>query len=114
MKTNERCTDKWGRVLRSAERRREMVAAFRNSGQTQAAFCRERGLNATTFSGWLHRAATAPTPAFAQIEMPVSPQEAVEVWLPNGVRIVIRHPGQRDELVALIRGVCGCTGGVEC
>jgi hypothetical protein len=91
-----------------------MVTAFRNSGQTQVAFCRERGLNATTFNGWLRRAATEPTPSFAQVEMPASPQAAVEVLLPNGARIGIRHQGQRAELVALIRGVCGYEGGVEC
>ena len=112
MKPNERRADKRGRVLRNAERRRELVAAFKNSGQTQAAFCRERGVNATTFNGWLRQAAVQ-RPAFAQVEVvaqsdpAANAPAAVEVLLPNGTRIGIRHEGRRDELVALIRGVAG-------
>ena len=113
MKTKERRSDKRGRVLRNAEQRRELVAAFRSSGRSQAAFCRERGVNAQTFNGWL-RQARVPTPAFAQVELtpaverpPEQSPAAVEVLLPNGARIGIRHQGRRDELVALVRGVAG-------
>jgi len=112
MKTNERHADKRGRVLRSTERRRELVAAFRSSGRSQSAFCRERGLNATTFNGWLRQVA-AQHPAFAQVEVvaqadpAANAPAAVEVLLPNGARVGIRHQGQRDELIALIRGVAG-------
>jgi hypothetical protein len=38
MKTKERLTDNRGRVLPSAERRRELITAFRGSGKSQAAF----------------------------------------------------------------------------
>ena len=119
MKTNERHVNKRGRVLRNAERRRELVAGFRSSGQSQAAFCRERGLNATTFNGWLRQAA-AQRPAFAQVEVVAQPDPAtnapaaVEVLLPNGARVGIRHQGQRDELIALIRGVAGCGEAQRC
>lgn len=37
------------------ERRQEVIAANRRSGKSQAAFCREHGLNATTFNGWLRK-----------------------------------------------------------
>jgi hypothetical protein len=85
------------------------------SGLTKKAFCTQRHIRLGTFYGWTKRkSARVPTPSFAQVEMADCPQAAVEVLLPNGVRIGIRHQGQRDELVALIRGVCGCTGGVEC
>jgi hypothetical protein len=112
MKTNERRSDKRGRVLRGAEQRWELVAAFRSSGQSQAAFCRDRGVNAQTFNGWLRQAAAKPM-AFAQVEVVRTADRAadapasVEVLLPNGARIGIRHQGRRDELVALIRGVAG-------
>jgi hypothetical protein len=32
----------------------------------------------------------------------------VEVLLPTGARVGIRHQGRREDLVALIRGVSGC------
>ena len=112
MKTNERRADKRGRVLCSADQRRELVAAYRGSGVTPAAFCRERGVNATTFNGWLRRTA-AHAPAFAQVELTAPIERAangaatVEVLLPNGARIGIRHEGRLDELVGLVRGVAG-------
>ena len=51
-------------------------------------------------------------PTFAQVEVAgprqASVPAAVEVLLPNGARIGIRHEGRRDDLVALVRGVAGC------
>jgi 2-oxoglutarate dehydrogenase complex dehydrogenase (E1) component-like enzyme len=43
-----------------AERREALVAKYRESGLTQAAYCRQHGLNATTFSGWLRRYRAVP------------------------------------------------------
>jgi len=68
MKTKERLTDKRGRVLPSAKRRRELITAFRGSGKSQAAFCREHGVNATTFNGWLRKGLQPPK--FAEVEVP--------------------------------------------
>ena len=50
----------------------------------------------------------AGKPAFAEVAVCPRLEAAVEVLLPNGARIGIRHQGKRDELVALIRGVAGC------
>ena len=36
----------------------------------------------------------------------------VEVLLPNGTRVGIRHQGRQDELVALVRGVAGYPAGL--
>lgn len=120
MKTNERGVDKRGRALRVAQERRELLRAYRGSGQSQAAFCRAHGLNATTFNGWLRRA-KAGGPAFVQVEVArqvVAEADAVaaavEVLLPNGARIGIRHQGRRDELVALVRGVAGYREATPC
>jgi len=38
---------------RSAEERAELTREFELSGKSQAEFCREKGLNVQTFSGWL-------------------------------------------------------------
>lgn len=129
MKTNERQVGpttprlyragKRGRVLRSAEQRRELVAAYRSSGQTQAGFCRERGVHATTFNGWLREAATrgtqlVPVELTSPVEAVASALAAIEVLLPNGVRVGIRQQGGRDELIALVRGIAGYAGGPSC
>ena len=47
------------RLLAAQLTREAHVAAFGGSGQTQAQYCRDRGLNATTFSGWLRIARVA-------------------------------------------------------
>ena len=63
-----------------------------------------------TFYGWKKRLQSVPasrSPVFAQVDVPIASQAAVEVLLPNGVRVGIRQEGGRQELVALIRGVAG-------
>jgi len=54
---NERPT-RTKRVRRSREEIDELLAAFESRGQTQEAFCRERGLSVATFSSWRRRRAT--------------------------------------------------------
>jgi transposase-like protein len=91
----------------SAEDRERLVREQAASGQTKKAFCRQRGVSLQTFYGWSKRGELRQ-PAFAQVEVATAPQAAVEVLLPNGARIGIRHQGKRDDLVALVRGVAGC------
>ena len=82
------------------------------SGLTKRAFCAQRQIKLHTFYAWAKRKLpTKRTPRFAQVEIPVCAQAAVEVLLPNGARIGIRHQGRRDELISLIRGVAGYEGG---
>jgi len=97
-----------GRILRSAEDRERLIREQRESGQTKKAFCKERGIVLQTFYGWAKHRGLMRKPTFAQVEVAVSIQAAVEVLLPNGARVGIRHQGKRDELVSLIRGVAGC------
>ena len=87
-----------------------MIGEQARSGQTKKAFCAQRGINLGTFHGWRKRQSHAVVrrPAFAEVELCGYPQAAVEVLLPNGARVGIRHQGGRDELVALVRGVAGC------
>ena len=119
MKTNEQHTDKRGRVQRTAEQRRELIEEYKASGLEKAEFCRQRGVNLATFCHWfdLKKAgkrkripqAAAQAPRFAEVELSGNcTQAAVEVLLPNGARIGIRHDGKRADLVALVRGVAGC------
>jgi len=94
----------------SAEDRERLIREQAASGETKAGFCRTRGINLGTFHGWSKRArAVVAKPRFAEVELSgARTQAAVEVLLPNGARIGIRHQGKRDDLVALVRGVAGC------
>jgi len=93
----------------SAADRERLIHEQARSGLTKTAFCAREGIALPTFHSWAHR----PLPvkrqsAFAEVELPTLTQAAVEVLLPNGTRIGIRHQGKREDLVALIRGVSGC------
>jgi len=79
------------------------------SGQTKTVFCQRHGINLGTFHGWSRKRQPAERRlTFAQVEVAACTEAAVEVLLPNGARVGIRHQGKREELVALIRGVVGC------
>ena len=80
------------------------------SGLTKKGFCAQRGINLGTFYGWGKSGAAVVKrrAGFAEVELGGTMQAAVEVLLPNGARIGIRHQGRQDALVALVRGVAGC------
>lgn len=99
--------DTRGRRVTPAERRLQMVAAYRASGATMAAFARRERINYATFAGWVGKA-TSPGSAkppikFAQVALPLAaPSEPLEVRLADGT--VLR--GSRvSDLVALVRAL---------
>lgn len=86
-----------------------MIGEHAQSGLSKKAFCEGHGINLGTFHGWGKRTrGLMPPPRFAEVEIATYAPAALEVLLPNGVRIGIRHQGSREELVALVRGVAGC------
>lgn len=96
-----------------AEVRRELVLEFRRVGGTQAAFCRQRGLNAQTFCRWLRECSEEQVEDEAVFhEVQVSSCAAkgiaeVEIALRNGV--VLRVRGSVDVVELAMRlGGCGC------
>ena len=93
--------------MRKAEDRRALVAAYRKSGKTQAEFCRERELNATTFSGWLSKAAKGKA-GFVEVEMPMPVSGPIEVILPGDVRVLLPAGGSTASTAELIRRIAGC------
>lgn len=85
--------DRRGRKLTPAHRRAELVAAWRQSGMTQAEFARREGVRYPTFATWVQQQrapqrrakATAAKPRFAEVTVPGSLLgPAVEVRLPDG------------------------------
>lgn len=92
----------------SAKVRLRLINEHAASGLSKKAFCEQRGINLGTFMGW--RNLTVPKkrkPAFAKVDMPAPPPAAVEILLPNGVRVGIRHEGNQADLISLVRGVSG-------
>lgn len=96
-----------GRRLTTAERRTELVAAYRQSGLTMAAFARREGMRYSTFAGWVLKGGRRRAPAvrFAQVRLPQLPAIApagLEVCLPDGTLL---RGGSTVELAALVRAL---------
>ncbi len=98
--------DTSGRRVSNAERRREMVEAYRQSGLTMAAFARRERINYATFAGWVAKAGAgeqvkAPI-KFAEVALPqvVRATDRLEVRFADGT--VVRG-GRVDEVAALVR-----------
>lgn len=103
--------DTRGRRVTPAERRAQMVDAYRASGLTMAAFARREKLNYATLAGWVAKAqrtniARRPI-QFAELRMPfAAPSEStgdqLEVRLPDGT---VLRGGRVADVVALVRAL---------
>ena len=120
--------DRLGRRITPADRRAELVAAWRESGLTQTAFARREGIKYTTFCVWAQaeraagrfpvalpnksrrQPAVAKTPTVRFVEAcPSAPSHLLarvapdwEVRLPDGT--VLRGPNATD-LATLVRAI---------
>lgn len=103
--------DSRGRRVMPAERRLQMVQAYRTSGTTMAAFARRERINYATFAGWVAKAGRsviAKRPIqFAEVRLPfpapgVAADDRLEVRLPDGT--VLRGARVTD-VVALVRAL---------
>ena len=107
------------KAAESSERRRaRLVALWRTSGETRAAFARRQGVHPRTFWGWCQ----ADDPTRAESEMratflpvrvvdatPTAPAGEVEVVLTSGDRVYLRGESTRALLthaVAVLRRPC--------
>lgn len=115
--------DTLGRRHTPAERRAELLAAYRQSGLTQSAFARREGIRYSTFCTWVQaereaghlpvapagRKGRRPTPPgsvrFAEVQLPpmVAPvASGLEVRLPDGTLL---RGGNAAELATLVRAL---------
>jgi hypothetical protein len=110
-------THNGGAVAVSAKRLRwlDLMKQWERSGQTQQAFCSERGLTLTTFQWWRrqlrpHKVKSAPAASFLPIPVtePIggSAQALIEVELGSGTRL--RFSGD-----AALRAVAALSGRIR-
>ena len=118
MKDNTTRQDKRGRVLRTAEERQELVAAFNGSRLGMTEFCRQRDLRLSTFCHWVHsgkygrckpaaRKGKRPV-RFAEVQVAMGGGAGIEVELPGGVRIQVRDANLWPVVGGWFREVAGC------
>jgi hypothetical protein len=103
-----------GRRLTAADRRAEVVRAYRASGLTMAGFARRERIKYSTFAGWVWKAAKGPTRRsaidFAEVRLPMlasggeAAGDRLEVRLPDGT---IVRGGRVEEVAALVRSLKG-------
>ena len=83
-----------GHVQRSAVQWREIIARYRQSGLSSRQFCEQEGLTYRTFEEWERRQRRAERSKgqFVEVKAPsvTASSWAVEVELPNGVRLRVR------------------------
>jgi len=100
-----------GRRLQAAERKEELLRAFRESGLTMAAFARREQLSYSTFAGWVLRGGRSDVRRrrkrvrFAEVRLATSQPPAVavvEVRLADGT--VVRG-SVAAEVAALVRAL---------
>jgi transposase-like protein len=107
-------TGRPGRKRYPESERRELIRKYRESGMTQAAFCRANGLTAVTLSKCLRardkKAGGGRAAAFAEVEVqpPAVCDLAVEVARPDGRVFRFRNLRADGEHAAFIRRVASC------
>ncbi len=99
--------DRLGRRRYPAERRQQLLAAFRESGMTRRAFARREGMRYTTLCTWVEKEAKTAGQAeavvrFAEVAVPAGASASLEVRLPDGTLL---RGGDALELAALVRAV---------
>lgn len=99
------------RVRVSAQRREALLAEWRSSGLSAAAFARERAISYSTFANWRRQEARRKAATqggairFAEVVARESGSAGIEVQLDAGALIKIDHPAQAVLAAALIRAL---------
>lgn len=89
----------------------ERVESWQRSGLSVAAFCRAEGLNHPQFVYWQRalgatKALRAKTPMLVPVRVDAMPVSALELALPNGVRLRVPPGFPSHEVLSLVRGLC--------
>jgi hypothetical protein len=84
--------------------------AWRQSGLSQAAYCKQHGLSLSSFGYWLHRGAQSTAPAVALPIVAAKPSIEVdlEVRLPNGWSVRLPVGASSLHVLLLLRELAAC------
>ena len=109
MNTNENKV--LGRASYTESERRELMAEFHSSGQTQAEFCREWNINPKTLARWLRLEREDAAISFCEVSVPSEPAPAhdLRIYLPNGIEVALTVVAVKD-LGSILREAAGCLG----
>jgi transposase-like protein len=101
------------RVLRTPEQRQELIQNYRASGMGKSEYCRQRGVNLTTFCQWLNgrlrtgrrQSVSLPTSKMkvAEAQGLLDAMAPMEMGFPSGVCVRLRDWRQGKELVEFLR-----------
>ncbi len=87
---------------------RGLISEQRRSGQSVAAFCRERDVCAPQFFAWKKRLSQAGTEQFVAVEVveagepSPAPDRAIEIWLSAGCCVIVEPGFDADHLRAVV------------
>ena len=92
---------------------RRHLAAWRDSGLSQAAYCRRQDVSLPCFGYWRGKLDTVPAPS-AQALLPIvlsgmsRSVDRIEVDLPNGLQVHLRVDMDTAQWVPMIRALMAC------
>ena len=92
---------------------RRHLAAWRDSGQSQAAYCRQEDLSLPCFGYWRGKLDTVPSPSPPAL-LPIVVSEVstsidrIEVELPDGLMVRLLIGSDATQWVPMIRALMAC------
>jgi hypothetical protein len=95
---------------RHAAEMRRVVGGFEQSGLTQAAYCRARGISLRQFHYWREMPAKSRQPSFVELEVvrEVEASGEIELRLPGGVTAVVRAGTKASLIRRVLRAAKSC------
>jgi hypothetical protein len=90
---------------------RRVVGGFEQSGLTQAAYCRARGISLRQFHYWRAMPVTSPrASSFVELEVvrDAEASDEIELRLPGGVTAVVRAGTKASLIRRLLRAANSC------
>jgi hypothetical protein len=92
---------------------RRHLAAWRDSGLSQAAYCRQQDVSLSSFGYWHGKRDAKPSPATRAL-LPIvvsavsTPMDRIEVALPNGLQVHLPLGSDATRWVPMIRALMAC------
>lgn len=82
----------------------EILADYDQSGLTQVAFVRERGLKLSTFRRWLAQRREGPAAGLCAVTLRQEANERLTIRLPGGIEVACEEVDPQW-VIALVRGL---------